>query len=126
MITFLRSQTNFINHRLTITKSAQYIISTLERFGMFSIWSHKPLNENINCYYCNVIKKNWCFSWFFRSNAHLVESLKRQGVIRDDRVAAVMKSVDRGDFCDIEVFKEDNSYFVCIYKSFTQHGVLIG
>ncbi len=55
-----------------------------------------------------------------------MESLKRQGVIRDDRVAAVMKSVDRGDFCDIEVFIEDNSYFFCIYKSFTQHGVLNG
>jgi hypothetical protein len=29
MITFLRSQTNFINHRLTITKSAQYKYLTL-------------------------------------------------------------------------------------------------
>ena len=58
-----------------------------------------------------------------------MESLKRQGVIRDDRVAAVMKSVDRGDFCDIEVLTENItcvSCFVCIYKSFTQHGVLNG
>ena len=39
----------------------------------------------------------------FSSNAHLVDSLKRHGVVRDDRVAAVMKSVDRGDFCDRDV-----------------------
>ena len=33
------------------------------------------------------------------SNVHLIDTLRRHGVIRDDDVADVMKRVDRADFC---------------------------
>jgi protein-L-isoaspartate(D-aspartate) O-methyltransferase len=39
-----------------------------------------------------------------KSNVELIEALLRHGVIRDDRVADVMKAVDRADFCPREPY----------------------
>ena len=38
------------------------------------------------------------------SNVHLIDTLRRHGVIRDADVADVMKVVDRGDFCQREPY----------------------
>jgi len=40
----------------------------------------------------------FCFSTFHKTNQNLVDSLIKQGVIKSDEVASVMRSVDRGDF----------------------------
>jgi len=40
----------------------------------------------------------FCFSTFHKTNQNLVDGLIKQGVIKSDEVASVMRSVDRGDF----------------------------